>query len=259
MRLRELHFTARLGLTLAILVIAGGLAASASHVVNHHDKNDRDVGNFTRDDITIHYAGKFAKSPILEALEAGHPSSAELADSDALEMTPEDREFLVTWLTSDTVAADYENIDLYDFSPKELVADACASCHTGEGALTSPSGGSWDLRRDGDVLAASASERIEPIGKNILVASTHTHATTLGMLLVLVAGLALCTRFPRALVGTLILGSGLGLFLDLAAWWLARESAGLVVLVILGGSLFAVTLALQMVLAVLDMWLPSRS
>ncbi len=253
-RLRELPFQVRLGLSLTVLVILGGLAASGAHMVGHHDKNDRELESFTYDDVRIHYAGKFAKSPLLTALEDGHPKEIEEAE----EFPDEDRQFLIEWLRSDRVAADYDNIDLGDFSPKELVGLSCAGCHGREQPVAGPEGVSWDLTRDGDVLAAAASERIDPIAAPVLIASTHVHATMLGALLLVVVALALATSFSPRVIGFLVLLAGLGLFVDLACWWLARDNPQLVPLIIGGGALFAASAVLLLLLVLLDMWLPRK-
>jgi hypothetical protein len=49
--------------------------------------------------------------------------------------------------------------------------------------------------------------------------------------------------------------ASLAILLDIGSWWLARLSAGLAVLVILGGVSLALSFAAFILLSLADMWL----
>ena len=64
------------------------------------------------------------------------------------------------------------------------------------------------------------------------------------------------TRWPAALSSSLILVAGLGLSTDLAAWWLARSSAGFVGLIIVAGAAYSISMVLMMLAVIADLWRP---
>ena len=99
---------------------------------------------------------------------------------------------------------------------------------------------------------------MRPVDTEILLASTHTHALSLAMIALVLTMLALATRFSRRLVGGLVALAGIGLFVDLAGWWLARDSAFFVPVLASAGGVFAASLGVLSVLGLLELWLPRR-
>lgn len=245
MKLRELGLLARLGLTGLILVLAGGLLSSGAYVREHHAPRDQREG-FSYDDLVGVYHGLESPSALLGALERGHPET----------LAADQRRTLVDWLNGERVSGDYDNLDLGDSSPAEILDRACLDCHSrnSDDALAR----ALPLEYWDDVKALAYSYEVAPLPTEILLVTTHTHALSLGTLGLLICALGLATRFPQALVGLLVAGCGLGLAADLAGWWLARDSGGLVALIVAGGALFALCSGLLLVLALLDLWLPQR-
>ena len=94
--------------------------------------------------------------------------------------------------------------------------------------------------------------------EDILLASTHTHAISLAMVTIVIAGLMLLTSWPVALKSILPLVAAAGLFFDLAAWWLARDAAFLVYVIVLGGVAYAGSMVLMMLAVLTDLWRPGR-
>src|SRR5262249_44383221 len=121
----------------------------------------------------------------------------------------------------------------------------------------------WD-----DVAKVAFSKRIDPVPVEILALSTHVHALTLPLVAALAGALALATSWPRRLVRALVCLGCVGLFVDLASWWLARADLPALAaisgpfhvrLLVAGGSLFGGALALQLALVVLDLAIPRGS
>ncbi len=209
-RLRDLGVMAKIGVACLILTLLGGAAASGLYLRLHHDNRDERAG-FTIDDVRAHYHGIVSRAPLLVALEEGHP--VDLAQSE--------REILVSWLRSGRINEDYDNLELGASAPAELIAARCTGCHSrrasGEGAFAA-----LPLEFFDDVRAVAFSRDVQPVGREILAASTHTHALSLATLGLVMSGLGLATGWPRRLTGALVLLCGAGLLGDIGAWWVAR-------------------------------------
>jgi hypothetical protein len=246
-RLRDLGFGTRLGLTFLVLTILGGLAASLQHLVWHHQNRDEQPG-VSMTDIQGAYHGVVQPAPLLTALERNHPP----------ELAAKDRDLLLGWLRGTRINEDYDNLDLGDSAPNEIIARACVSCHARNATQGDGIGKTIPLEFYDDAKKVAFSKRINPTDVKILAASTHTHALALGSLTIVMSGMLLLTRWPRALVGLLILLAGGSLFADLGSWWLARGTAGFVYLIAAAGTAYAATMALAGLAVIADLWLPRR-
>jgi hypothetical protein len=232
-----------------LLVMGAGFAASAAHVRHHHENRDERSG-LTVDDLRGAYHGLRSESPLLRALQADHP--AELDGAQAVADT--DRQTLLAWLQSDRVSEDYDNLDLGDAAPAEIIAINCLSCHARQSS--NELGGQVPLEYWDDVRAVAFSREISPTSAEIVVTSIHTHALSLAAIAIVLAGLLVATRWPRPLVSGLVLLSGCGLLLDIAGQWFTRDAEGLVWLIVVGGAAFALASGVALLVVVLDLWLP---
>jgi hypothetical protein len=245
-QLRTLGVTARLGLTVLVLTLLGGLAVSGIYMAMHHDNRDEKPG-LTMNDVRGHYAGVNIPSPLLGALDRKHPE----------EQAEASRQILIDWLKSDRISEDYDSLDLGDLAPVEIIASDCLSCHsrqsTGEGAYP-------ELLLDyyEEVKAIAFSSDIRPVGVEVLAASTHTHAISLSVLALVSSGMLLLTGWPRKLVNPLILVTALGLAADLSGWWLARVNDSIVPMIVIGGFVFAAGIGLSLLMVVGDLWRPVK-
>lgn len=243
--LRELSFGTRLGLTFLCITLLGGFAASLQHLYLHDHKRDERPG-LTVDDVKGVYHGIRSKSPLLVALQRGHPGT----------LQEEDRQRLKAWLEGDNVVRMFDDIDLGDKAPQALIVDNCRSCHarssTDEAAKATP------LETDNDIIKLSISRDITPNAESIVTASTHVHATTLAIVGFGVLMLSACTRWPRMLVGLLAGLLGVGLAADIAGWWLTRHYENFAYMIVAGGAAFTAATVLLTLLIMLDLWLPRR-
>jgi hypothetical protein len=242
-KLRDLPLGARLGIACLVLTMLGGFAASAAQVFFHHRKKD-DNPKMSMDDIKGAYHGVDVTAPLLTALERNHPENLPAAQ----------RESLLKWLRGDRISQDYDNLDLGDNAPGEIIAASCVSCHsrqsTDEVAKKVPLE-YWD-----DVARVAFSKNLSPVPEEILVVSTHTHALSLAPLSVVIAGLMVMTRWPRRVVSLSILLSGGALFLDLGAWWVSRVQPGAVYLVVVAGGVYMGTTVLMLLGVLADLFTP---
>ncbi|MBX3410136.1 MAG: hypothetical protein KF859_09655 [Phycisphaeraceae bacterium] len=247
-RTRDLGAMARLGITCLCLVLLGGFAASVSHLYIHDHKRDERPG-LTIDDVKGVYHGVKSRSPLLVALEGGHPETIDA----------QERSALLDWLNGGRVNEQYDDFDKGDMAPAEIIARECVSCHNR--ASTDPSGigqrmplDSWDA-----VRVVAFSRDIQPNSLAIVVNSTHTHALAIGTLCLIIAGLGVGTRLPRPIINPLIALMGLGLLADIGGWWLTRMKADFAYMIVAGGAAFCLGSTLLLVLIIVDLWWPRKA
>lgn len=248
LRLRALPWSVRIALTCLVLVLGIGLGASAYHLQEHHQNRDEQPG-VSLEDITGAYHGVETTAPLVVALERQHPP----------EMAAGERATLLAWLRSGRIVEDYDNFDLGDAAPAELLRKHCAACHTRNAAQGDGIGARVPLEYFDDVKRLAFSKSVAPVPVKVLAASTHAHALSLAPMSLAIGFLLLATRWPVLLRHGLFLVAALGLLVDLACWWLARESAALVPLLVAAGSAYVLSTALSLALIALELWLPPRA
>ncbi len=246
-RLRRLAFGQRLGLSFLLLVLLGGLAASFEFIRSHHGPRDGRPG-LTVDDVQGVYHGIQRRAPLVTALERGHPEG----------LPKDDRETLLRWLASPRISDDFDSLDLGDDAPAELLAAHCLSCHARNATEGDGIGREIPLTYWDDVQKVAFSTEVEPMSKEILLATTHTHALSMALIGLVVVLLGAWTRFPRALVGALSIATGLGLALDIGGWWLARDTAALAHLIVLGGGAYGMGCVGLALFALIELWGPAE-
>lgn len=248
--LRKLPLGLRLSLTALTLVLLGGYAASGLHMAEHHGPRDGQEG-LTSSDITGVYHGVQSPSILRSALERGHPSEID----GAAEVPATDREALLSWLGSDRVIEDWDNLDLGDRVPADLLDINCMDCHGRSSSWRAEP----PLEYLDDVRALAFDNEVSPMNEAILLASTHAHALSLfGVSLAAVLLLTL-TRFKKSWISGISLAICVGLLLDLVSWWLARDSAVWVNGILIGGAAHALGIGLAGILVLLDLWLPDQA
>lgn len=244
-RLRTLGALHRLALTLLCLVLAGGFAASASHLLIKTSGRDQ-VKGMSLDDVKGTYHGIRTRAPLLMALERNHPET----------LPAKDRETLIKWLNGSRITEDYDNPDLGDAAPAEIIARNCVSCH-GRNATDSQAK-KLPLEFLDDVRAVAVSRDVTPNPVEAVVASTHAHAVSLATLSMLLVLLTACSRWRGGLTGLILTVHALGLACDIGGWWLTRHHAELAAMIVAGGAAYFATSGLLMLMVLAELWLPSR-
>ena len=253
-KLRALSPAVRVGLTCLVLTALGGLAASAHHIVAHHQGRDERPG-LSLDDIRGAYHGVRTTASLVISLQRDHPGDV-TEDADLL-LTARERDMLSRWLASDRISEDYDNLDLGDAAPAEIMAARCVACHSRQATLGDGVGERIPLDYWDDVKKVAFSREINPVDVEILATSMHTHALSLATLSIVAAGLLLATAWPRRPVHGLIAVMGIALAADIGGWWLARPWAGAVWIIVVGGGVYVAVVALALLAVLVDLWRPA--
>ena len=237
----------RIGLTFLLVTLLGGLAASVTHLVHHHENRDEQPG-LSMDDLVGAYHGTHTTAPLVHALERDHPDG----------LPADAKEQLLSWLAGAGITERYDSLDLGDAAPAEILDRHCLTCHARSATEGEGIGQRLPLEYWDDVRRVAFSREVEPVDTNILVASAHTHGLAMGTVSLLLAVLALGTRWSRRATGWLVALGGLGLCLDLGGWFLAKSTAAAVPVLAAGGSLWMGTAILLALLVLVDLWRPVR-
>ena len=243
---------AKLGMTALLVVMAAGFAASFTHLVDHHEGRDERDG-FTVDDIRGAYHGLRSEAPLKRAMEAGHPAEIE----GAAPLPDEERQVLRDWLNGDRISEDYDDLDLGDMTPAEIIAAHCLACHSRQAGPGHEAAQAIPLDYFDDVKKVAFSREVNPNPPEIVITSLHTHALSLATLSIVVSLLLLASRWPRAVVGLVIALTGLGLLADIAGQYFARSSESLVWLIVVGGAVYGIVSGVSLLMVLVDMWRPA--
>jgi hypothetical protein len=245
-RIGELGLPARLGIVCLCLVVLGGLAASWQHIVNQNENRDEQPG-LSMEDLKGAYHGVQTTAPLMKALNAGHPEA----------LAKPQRDILIKWLSEDRVAENYDNLDLGDSAPNEIISRNCLSCHGSKAA--DPIAKSIPLDGWSNVKRFAVSRKVEPLPTKVLIASTHAHALALASLTFVAAGLMAMTRWNRRFAGVLVLLAGAGLLVDIGGWWLTRVNGAFLYAIVGAGAVYNAVMALMMILVIIDALRPWRA
>ncbi len=245
LRLREFPLLVRLGLSGLVASLLLGAWASLEHLRNHHQGRDGESG-VSLDDLTGAYHGLDRPARLVLALERDHPA----------DLPAPERAILLAWLAGGKVSEQYDDLELGDSSPAEVIGRRCLACHARAATEGEGIGQELPLEYWDDVAKLAFSRSLEPTPREILITSLHTHALSLALVSLATLALLGATRWPIALKGVLTAASGVGLFADLLSQLLARENQAFVVGVAAGGALWTLATVLACVAALADMWLP---
>ena len=243
--LRAFPFFYRMGICALVITLLGGYIVSGLHLRWHYDNRDETPG-LTMNDIVGAYHGVQTPSPLISSLESGHPDTIE----------DYERTALLDWLTGDRVSLDYDNLDLGDLAPSEIIAVSCLDCHTrsasGDGASPDVPLEYWD-----DIRSLADSKDIQPSPLGIVATSQHVHAPMMAIVMLILASLSVMTRFSNRFIGLIVFAAGFGLLIDMAGWWIAREVASFAYAIVIGGGLYAAGTTVIGTLILLECVLPS--
>lgn len=246
-QLNRLGAASRLGLCVLILTMLAGYFVAGVHLLWHYENRDG-VPGMTPDDITAAYHGIEQESPLLAALKRDHPEDLPADEKDAL----------IAWIQAGAPGRDYDDFNLGDMAPEEIIDRSCLSCHARSSTQGEGIGQRVPLEFYDDVAKLAVSREVMPNAEAIVVASIHAHAPSMAVVMIVLGLLALCTPIARGLTGVILLVGAVGLAMDFAGQWLARDIAAMSWAVIIGGGLNAGAVTLLGLMGVVGLWLPGR-
>lgn len=247
-QLNRLSVAARLGFSVLIITLLAGYFVAGVHLLWHYENRDG-VQGISQDDITAAYHG-ISQEPVLRAaLDRGHPA----------DLPPAERDALIAWLSSSTMSRDYENFELGDNAPVEIIDRSCLSCHARSSTEGDGIGQRVPLEFFDDITRVAIAREVFPNSRQIVAASIHAHAPSMSVIMMVLAIMAFCTPAPRRLTGMVLFIGAIGLAMDFAGQWLARDIAQMSWAVTIGGAASAAATTILALLSFIGLWLPGRT
>lgn len=256
--LRDLPLGVRLGILSICAVFGVGLAASFQHMKWHHEKRDERPG-LTVDDVKGAYHGIRTRSPLVTALERGHPETMKQPQRDALTdwlLGKKDASGARPKDGNPKLSSDFDNLDLGDNAPSEIIRTSCLECHARSAADKHPIAKQYPLDYWDDVKAIAFSREVNPTDPKKLAISIHAHALGMAPMAVVIACGLWLTAWPRRLASLCIFVASFGLLADFVGQIVAREHAWAVWLIVGGGAAFNGLAALMLVGISIDVLRP---
>ncbi len=246
-RLSSLGFFSKVGLIFLVLTLLTGYIVSGIFLNMEYENRDERSG-LTMTDIVGAYHGVTSPSPLLESLKNNHPDT----------LSDEKRAALISWLEGDRIGEDYDNFDLGDMAPAEIIAENCLNCHTRGATEGDGIGDKVPLGYFSDIQSIAISREINPKNERIIALSMHVHAPSLSMVLIVLTLMGAMTRWPGLVVGGIASLAGIGLFFDITGQWLARSAAIWAYAIVVGGFLSSAGVGLLGLLVIGEMLLPGK-
>ena len=232
--LAGIPLASKLAITAVLLVAGIGYLLGFTNIFLSYSPVDQKPG-LSLQDISLSFYGARGSTKLEKAIDG---SMKQYFASDA------DHQAVKGWIGKGAVEGDFQQV-------KPILESSCGSCHSAEAAVAGVITVDYaDLK---PLLA-------QDTGKSWsrLVALSHTHVpATLSVVFILVLIFSF-TRYPQVLKGIVMVGSVLAILVDVGVWWLAKLSAGLAILVILGGICLALSFLVLIVLSLVDMWFGKR-
>jgi len=157
---------------------------------------------------------------------------------------------IMTWLRGGATAQDFELI-------KPVLEANCTGCHSANSGMKKASG--EPLPSFGSYDEVSALAEIDT-GLTIagLAKVSHVHLFGISMIFVLTGFIFALGESPLWFRASVVALPYIAILADIGSWWLTKLSTVFAVVVLIGGALMGLALAVQILISLWEMWLPGR-
>ncbi len=165
---------------------------------------------------------------------------AELKGSMAPYATPAQRDEIIQWIHDGATAAGFEKI-------KPILASACAKCHGGNVGSIAPLVTYQQVRKmvvfdDGQSFAQLASD-------------SHIHLFGMSFIFLLTGAIFSLSRLNATAKLCILVMPYAAIWADVGSWWLTKLQPFFAYVVLIGGTLMGISMAVQIVLPLWQRWI----
>jgi len=242
-RLRRMGLSLRVAATILLIILGGGYAAAVQHMFDHYENKDERPG-MSMDDVTGSFHGVNSEATMIVAINTTMREH----------LTDGEHAALLEWLQGSRISEDYDNLDLGENAPADIIDRNCLDCHSRNAQKGDGIGARMPLEYWDDIKPLAFSKQFDPVPLEILTISTHTHALSMGMVTALTALLFLGTGWSCRWRNRIIALTFLALLADLSSWWLARWCEPFCTVLIVAGGVYGALLVVQLVGTFIDIW-----
>lgn len=232
--LNSLPFHWRILLTSFLLTVGVGYVAALFYLflvdVDPHNK----MGMGAAEGIAMKYHGVASSSRLEAALNGSMSDRLSVDDKDAL----------IKWVQRGASAAEFDRI-------KPILDKNCVMCHGAQsGVPLLPLTSLADVRK---VSAVDTGASVSTLAR-----LSHVHLFGLSLIFVLTGGIYALCQAPSYLRVLFIVLPYLAIWMDVGAWWVTKYFPAFSYVVLAGGAIMGLSLAVQLFSPLWEMWLKGR-
>jgi hypothetical protein len=157
-------------------------------------------------------------------------------------ISPEDRDRVLRWVRNGALESDYGTV-------KSIFEKDCVACHNPSSGLQIPSLVSFQ-----DVQKLTQVDTGESILQ--LARVSHIHLFAISIIFVLTGAIFSLSETPVWLRVSLVVIPYLAILADIGAWWITKFIPVFGFVVVIGGAVWGLALAGQILISLWEMWLP---
>lgn len=156
-------------------------------------------------------------------------------------LSPAQKKEVVAWIRKGATEADFPSV-------QPIFANQCAGCHSKESGMPLPPLTTYE--------EVSAYTQID-LGQSIksLVRVSHIHLFGISFIFMFTSGIFVFSEVNPRWRALLVAIPFLAIWVDIGSWWFTKLQPLFAYAVIIGGLLMGLSLALQIVLSLYEMWL----
>ena len=219
-----------------LLVVAIGYLMAVVQIQLTHGLADGKYG-LSIDDIVYSYYGNRTNSLLENKLSGSMKPMA----------SDEERAEIVTWIHQGASEDSFESSGV-----KQIFDTKCVACHNADSGLPIPDYTQFQNIKDRALVDTGASI-------SSLTRVSHIHLFGIAFIFMFVGLIfSLAAGVPKALKVAVITAPYVFLIMDIASWWLTKLNPNFAWLVIIAGSLMAISFAFMWVVSMYEMWILPR-
>ncbi len=187
---------------------------------------------------------------LIEGIETqyhGDPTSsrmeAALRGSMASNIEPVDRDRVLAWVHNGAPEATYPML-------KPIFDSNCVACHSAESGMPIPPLDSYEGVRE-----VSRTDQGPTVTQ--LARVSHVHLFGISIFFLLTGGIFALSSTPPWFRATVVVLPYVAIVFDIGSWWLTKFFPVFGVIVVMGGALMALSMGLQVLMSLWEMWLPA--
>lgn len=234
-RLRDCPVSERVLYSCFLIAVGLGYAMAMIYLYTSHSGHDERPGLSLEDIVDTYYGNRSGTR--LEAAIRGTMSSY---------LTTDERHELVAWLKSGAPQQGFES------TVEPILERSCSGCHHPDSGM-----------RISDLSSYSAVRQLAQVdlGESLhtLMSLSHIHLFGIGLVLFSVGMIFRLADLRPWLKVTLIVTPFAAMLADILAWFLTKWDPIYAYVVLIGGSLLGLSLTLQVLISLWQLWIPRTS
>lgn len=227
--LRKFPFAVRLILSCFLITVGIGYLSAITYLFLVDIEPHRKTGMRLTHGVIVKYYGNRENSRLEASLRGS------MGDT----ISPEDKERVVQWIRKGAKKEDYQSIKL-------IIDKGCGDCHTSDSGL-SPLTNYAEVSK---IAVVNLGQSVKSLSR-----VSHVHLFGISFLFLSTGIIFSFSETNRQIKTILMILPFASMWIDIGSWWLTKFEPIFAYTVIIGGMFVGVSLAIQLMISLYDMWL----